>query len=250
MAKANSPYSYTSGGFTATLTKANDLSLSRADVDKTYKGVQVVAIGKGAFKGLERLALVSFPDGLLRVEEEAFYGCIALPSVIIPSSVKSIGDRAFHGCTSLSSLTLGTATSSLGGNRICFCRNIAASRYSSGLASLGDAAFLCACGANSFANALVSIGEEAFAYASIDKLSIPEGVQTIDKEAFKGCRNLTEVTLPSSLKKIDNPFVDCPNIASVRFTGTAAQFRSVEGYRTLGRDLRCIDATLTLGKGK
>ena len=128
MARTPAAIEYVSGGFTATLSKTHDPLLERADVEKTYKGTAVVAIGKEAFRGCEKLSLLSLPDGLLRIEEEAFSGCVSLPSLILPSSVKQIGDRAFYGCLSLTSLTLGTAVSSLGGNRICFCRNSAQRR--------------------------------------------------------------------------------------------------------------------------
>lgn len=250
MAKTPASIQYASRGFTATLVKA-DPSLCRADVEKNYKGVPVVAIGREAFKGCEGLSLLTLPDGLLRIETEAFFGCLSLSNLIVPSSVKEIQDRAFYNCHGLINVTLGTATSSLGGNRICFCRNIAQMRYGAGLSSLGgDALLPCTCGANSFANALTSIGEEAFAFASIEKLVIQEGVTTLGKKAFEGCAKLVDVALPASLAKIDEPFASCPAIASIRYNGTTAQFRKIDGYKTLGFPVRCIDGTFAPGKEK
>ena len=250
MSKENASIQYLSKGFTAVVAKSLDPLLTRADVEKAFKGSPVVAIGKEAFKGCENLSLLTLPDGLLRIEEEAFYGCISLPNLILPSSVKTIGNRAFYGCGSLYNATLGTATSSLGGNRICFCRNIAQMRYGAGLSSLGgDALIACTCGANSFANALTDIGEEAFAYTSIEKLVLQEGVSILGKGAFEGCAKLAEVTLPASLKQIDNSFEGCP-ITTIRYNGTAAQFRKIEGHKTLGFPVHCIDATFAAGKEK
>lgn len=240
------PYRFLLPGLTAHLEKALDVNLERADIPRFYKNAPVVAISPRAFADMGKLALVGFPSGLLRIEEEAFINCIALPSIIIPSSVKEIKDRAFKGCSSLSSITLGTANSALSGNRICFCGNLAANRYGSGLAMLGEAPLMCVCGANTFQNALNSIGIEAFASARVLNLVIPEGVRTLGLRCFADNPNLTKVSLPSSLSSFDHPFEGCSNLKEVTYAGTIATFRKIEGYRSLGLDVRCIDGTLHL----
>ncbi len=242
------PFEYTCRGFTTVLSSTLDKDVARADIPKTFGGAPVVAITESACEGLAKLALLGLPDGLLRVEKAAFKDCVALPSLIIPSSVREIGDEAFSGCTSLVSVTLGTATSSLGGNRICFCGNLAASRYAGGLALLDGAPLMCTCGALNYQNALTRIGARAFYRCPIATLTVPEGVQRVEKEAFKGCGNLESVSLPSSLSYVDDAFADCPKLKSIKFAGNSIQFRKIEGYKTFRVMVHCIDATINPGK--
>ena len=47
----------------------------------------------------------------------------------------------------------------------------------------------------------------------IKEIIIPEGITSIDENAFEGCTNLTTVILPGSLKHIGrNAFVDCKSL--------------------------------------
>lgn len=50
---------------------------------------------------------------------------------------------------------------------------------------------------------VVCIGESAFAYSDVISVVIPEGVQKIDWFAFQSCTRLTEITIPSSVTKIE-----------------------------------------------
>ena len=238
------PYRFLLPGLTAHLEKALDSDMERADIPRFHKNAPIVSISPRAFANMEKLSLVSFPDGLLRIEEEAFINCLALPSIIIPSSVKEIKDRAFKGCIHLASITLGTANSALGGNRICFCGNLAAARYGNGLSMLGGAPLMCTCGANTFQNALTAIGEEALAGARVPNIVIPEGVRSLGARCFADNPSLTKASLPSTLASIDHPFDNCPNLKEATYAGTIASFRKIEGYHSLGLDVRCIDGTL------
>ena len=49
---------------------------------------------------------------------------------------------------------------------------------------------------------VVAIAENAFSEHSIETITLPEGVLSIDWFAFKGCRDLREITLPSTLTSI------------------------------------------------
>ena len=56
---------------------------------------------------------------------------------------------------------------------------------------------------------------------------IPEGVTTINGAAFKGCGNLTAVTVPAGVTSTGNyTFRDCPALTEVRFYGNAPTFGS------------------------
>ena len=71
---------------------------------------------------------------------------------------------------------------------------------------------------------VVSIGYEAFEnHTGITSITIPEGVQSIDRYAFNGCTALTSVTIPTSVTVIDQyAFYDCKNIKNVYISDLTA----------------------------
>ena len=64
---------------------------------------------------------------------------------------------------------------------------------------------------------VVAIGREAFSMnANLEKVTVPEGVTTLEPDAFSRCENLKEATLPSTLKSIEDvAFADCPNLTAI-----------------------------------
>ena len=68
-------------------------------------------------------------------------------------------------------------------------------------------------------------------------LVIPDGVTGIGYNAFKGCTNLTSVTIPASVKTIQvqliwstySAFDGCTNLKTVTYLGTLAQWCALNG---------------------
>ena len=64
------------------------------------------------------------------------------------------------------------------------------------------------------------IGRSAFAGASIEKITIPNGVTSIETWAFESCKNLKDVSIPDSINYIGSgAFRDCPNIKYYKENG-------------------------------
>ena len=65
--------------------------------------------------------------------------------------------------------------------------------------------------------------------ASLKSVVIGDGVEYIADGAFLGCTNLTSVTIGSGVKSIGaRAFFSCGNIQNVYYTGTAAQWNSIQ----------------------
>lgn len=65
---------------------------------------------------------------------------------------------------------------------------------------------------------VVAIGERAFGglKSPLEKITIPEGVTVIEKDAFFDCKELTRVNLPSSLRFIgEGAFSGCEYLVSI-----------------------------------
>ena len=68
---------------------------------------------------------------------------------------------------------------------------------------------------------------EAAASTEVTSVSVVEGATGIEGFAFARCKNLTSVTLPSSIRSIGSAF-DCPNLKEITFLGTVEQWNAIE----------------------
>lgn len=129
----------------------------------------VVEIGRYAFEYAKNLKSVSMPDSVEKVGDYAFYGCCNLQKIKLSENLEYISDFMLDGCRALKSIEIPDSVKEI--KRYAF-------RECNGLTS-------------------VKIPEEVFcieeyAFAKCEKLkSVFLNVATIEKNAFRGSRNVT-----------------------------------------------------------
>ena len=81
--------------------------------DKIYP---VTQIGPKAFQNSTGLTSVTFPTGIISIEEYAFNGCnnASFTSIVLPTNVTSIGNYAFQNCTNLASINIPSNVNNIG----------------------------------------------------------------------------------------------------------------------------------------
>ncbi len=98
---------------------------------------------------------------------------------------------------------------------------------------------------------VTAIGYQAFAYAEMDSVVIPNTVKTIGMWAFGPCQNLTNVVIPNSVTEIgQGAFGGCHNIVSVTLPDSITAIAS----QTFDADTSLVsivipDAVTTIGAG-
>jgi len=158
----------------------------------------VTSIGYQAFTWSNNLEKIDFSDSIEFIGADAFKGCSKLESVTIPKNLKSINASVFAECEKLSNINIAS------GNLIFKPVN--------GVLFNEDVTIL-----------------HLYPFYRKDKVyTVPEGVTTIDSNAFSGCKNLEEIILPSTLININNEaFESCVNLNkinipnNVRYIGSA-----------------------------
>ena len=129
-----------------------------------------------------------------KISSYAFYNCVNLTSITIPNNVTSIGDEAFSSCSNITSITIPSSITSIG------------SRALSGCSSLTKISI------PFVGNKLDGTENTNFGYIFGSNSDIPSslkeviitGGSSISDNAFSGCSNLTNITIPNSVTSIGN----------------------------------------------
>ncbi len=198
-------------------------------------------IANELFAGCVSLEEITIPDTVITIEEMAFIDCVRLAKVDIPDTVTIIGHRSFESCVSLKSVELSKSLKELGSRAFAY----------SALESITIPASLEKAGEEVFADSYSFDGKEyslergpfnrcenlktvTFEDGSkyipecvlagvnfVEKIVIPEGVESINYHAFQGCVRLSDITFPSTLKTIgEGAFANCASIDSMVIPAT------------------------------
>lgn len=195
-------------------------ALTRVILPKT-----LTSIGRFAFYKCTGLTGMDFPSTLTSIGNGAFYNCYYLQQVILPEGLTSLGQDAFYNCTDNEYVKLPSTLKTISISAFSNNYRIKSIDFAEGLKYIEDYAFYDCDSLNTlkFPSTLHSIGYYAFGnnyywYNYENKLhsiEFNERLYSIDDGAFDNCDSLKEVTLPSSLVKVYDPFSHCDSLKKV-----------------------------------
>jgi hypothetical protein len=189
--------------FTVTLTSDNTGvvitaykgSSATVRIPATIQGLSVKEIEGAAFSNNKTITSVTIPEGVTSIGRNVFQACTNLSSVNLPSTLTSLGQLAFNNCSSLTSINLPTGLTEIGVSVF----------WGSGLTSFPDP----------WPRALTTVMYGMFHNTKLRTIVIPEGITEI-AQAFNNCSDLTSVTLPSTISRIDKlAFINCSSLTTV-----------------------------------
>lgn len=170
------------------------------------------------FKNCKNVTTVTFDQsGSLDVEsigDYAFEGCSSLKTIIIPKYVSEMGSKVFQDCTNLESIRISASVSKIGSRMFAGCPNLKSivveegnEKYDSrencnAIVETATNTLVCGTENSIIPSTITAIGNETFAETGLKNIVIPEGVTSIELQAFENCQDLESVTLPQSLKKL------------------------------------------------
>lgn len=216
----------------------------------------VTSIGNSAFEGCVIIRSISMSDNVTNIGKKAFYGCVSLESISLSPSVTKIGDEAFVECAALKSVSIPHGVKTISYSMFASCVALENVSLPKSVKSIDGAAFSNCLALkkidipesvknivfNVFENGTpmekIVVHEKNKYFMSIDgnlyskdgktlciyakgknqeSFAIPEGVETINRDVFYGCRSLETVIIPDSVTTIEaEAFCNCYNLKVVK----------------------------------
>ena len=170
----------------------------------------ITSIASCIFWDNQEIEEVILPESLVRVGGDLFYNCKNLKRITIPKNVKEMGDNPFAGCPKLELSCLSTHF-----------------RWDGHLLSQGSRLIHC------------QIKDAP------KNVVIEENIKTVGKHVFYLCDSIESITLPSSMKRMQNfPFSGC-SVKNLTILSDA--YKNVDGIVYTG-DMKevvgCLNSTV------
>ena len=164
----------------------------------------------------EYITRIEVSDGIIDIPSGAFRGFSNLTGVYLGSSVQTLGRGVFANCVSIQTVTLPAGISWL------------SAEVFRGCSSLRTVEFAPGCN-------LVSVGEYAFADSGIVKFAAPNGLRSIEENAFSGCTALQSVSLQGSVSTIESgAFSGCSGLQHIILGASVEKIAdSFDGFTSL-----------------
>jgi hypothetical protein len=169
-----------------------------------------------AFAGCEKLSEITLPDSLQIIGTNAFQGCDTLKEITIPINVATINDGAFSDCQKLSKIAVADGNTKFVVLHDCLVdtqnKRLIQGLPTSKIPQDGS---------------VLSLGRYCFAYMPITSIKIPDGMKTIENNAFSNCAYLQTVELSSSVWELgDACFWRCSQLAKIDLPNSITSIRT------------------------
>lgn len=208
-------------------------------------------ISEGMFYGCTSLETIKLPDNIQKIENLAFANCKSLRSFIVPKDVTQISEGTFLNCESLSNITLRNEITAIESSAFAGC-GLTEIQLPSGITSIGEEAFagnkfteiiipsgVSKLGAGAFSGCgllqSISVEENNNNFSAsngvlYDKVgttlllcpggkegsyTLPRRTTKIAESAFKDCKKITELILPSGLTTIGGKAFSGMNLTNI-----------------------------------
>lgn len=155
-----------------------------------------------AFFKNESLVTVKLPESMTEVGEDIFADCKTLRGVKLPEGVSRINKEAFWGCSILEKINFPAKLTSVDDNAFVYCGLLELDNLPSSLLHVGQSAFCYVPLKALKIDRKVEIGAGAFSYTPITEIEMTTPCDSIREGTFRGCPNLTKITIGEGLKYI------------------------------------------------
>ena len=222
---------------TYALSAGDTFDYTRIEIPSTYKGKPVTTILDNAYKNAPNLVEIIIPTSITSVGYNTFSGTnivdLTSPANFLPRfedcPIKNLtvtgGDMinraVFAGVTTLETLVVDDGVTVIGEQAFCGCTSLSKIVLTDDLLDISIRAFESTGYYNdpaNWENDVLYIGNHLIeAKASVSgEYVVKDGVKSIARRAFKGCVNISTITIPDSVVSISSEvFQGCSNISNI-----------------------------------
>ncbi len=216
------------------------------DCNAVTGDITISDVGNASFENCSRLTSVNILHGTSSIGNSAFANCSNLVDVTIPNTVTNIGSGVFNGCSKLSSIIIPESVTSVEGQIFSGCVGLKKLTIPGGLFPKVD---LRSCTALSYMKLTGTGITGSFSFEtdsqthSFITVEIEEGITGISKDAFRGCKRLENITIPSTVVEIgDSAFAGCSNLNDIVLPrGVSVGSSAFLGYTGLLGDVTLLN---------
>lgn len=188
-------------------------------------------VGSFMFSWYNDLVSLKLPKTAIKIDVAAISGCENLSDLSLPESCEMIASGAITYCENLEKIRLPKFFKEFTGNNFISCPNLKTIdvdeknpyfitvdgvlftkdmeklvKYPEGINNLYY----------TIPSSVVSIGEHAFAYATIEEVFFPKDLTEIESFAFVGCKRIKKIVIPNTVTRLgNNTFNYCDNLSDV-----------------------------------
>lgn len=176
----------------------------------------------------------SIPDGVTEISAYAFSECRNIVDITMPNSVSKISEGAFAFCFNLKSIAISRNVSTIEEAVFTHCLNLEKITIPEGVTNILEQAFLMCASLRqvSIPTSCILIGEGAFSYTAIEKITIPNGVKYLHTP-FAVCPLLVEIEIPKSVENMAEIAHECSALKKIIVHSKSENiYFSGEGYST------------------
>ena len=180
-------------------------------------------------KNISYLTKATVGDDITALAKKQFAMCTNLVSVTLPSGITELPYGLFYGCSSLTSFEIPSSVTTIGEQAFS----------ETGLKSV------------SIPVNVVNMGNAFSDCPALTQVTIENGVETISSNAFYGCNDLTTVSFPDSLKRIEDYAFGNTGIQTLRLPGNLEEV-GIEAFYNSKQLLKTIylpKSLKTIGSG-
>lgn len=226
--------------FPSTLKEIDEAAFYGCDALKTVDLPDfLTTLHTAAFADCTQLETVNLPENLKTIGQYVFQGC-AFTTIAIPDSIDAISSLAFYNCPELQEIQVGTGNTTYSSvNGVLFSADKKTLlTYPSGkkessytipgtVTTIGENAFIRARAiAVMISGSVKKIEDGAFAYSSLERVSIPDSVTSIGEYVYSDCTSLTSVTIGKGLTTLPyETFYKCSALVNVRLNSTLKEIK-------------------------
>ena len=196
---------------------------------------------------------VTIPDNIIEIDENAFRELKGLKRIKLPESIQTIGKRAFYGCENLTHINIPDSVESISDYAFKFCDKLKITIGYKTYQRLKSSIPKKLIHEIIFSGDIKVIEDEAFeGCCNIEELTIPKTVNRIGEGAFSGCKKLKIINIPENVTSISKSvFEDCesletiilhPNVKSIgdcafRSCHSLTSIKIPSGVTSIGREV-------------